>query len=172
VLKWGANEADVAKTGASGFLSNARCKQHAEAGNQFPTQYILNGAFANLDLWSRAGVSPPRAQPLQIADLRNGRATLALDEFGNARGGVRTPYVDVPLVRYGVYMDGPGICELWGYQVPLDPALLRKLYPHRSDYVSKVEAATRRLLDERWVTPEDAAEIVQEAKDAAPEIPR
>jgi hypothetical protein len=49
-------------------------------------------------------VPPPRAQPLEIADLGNTRATLALDELGNARGGVRTPYVDVPLVRYGVYM--------------------------------------------------------------------
>jgi hypothetical protein len=170
VLAWGANDADVAKTGAAGFLSNAQCKQHNEKGNQFPTQYILNGAFANLDRWSREGVPPPRAQSLQIADPRNGRATLQLDEYGNARGGVRTPYVDVPLVRYGVYMDGPGICELWGYQVPLDRAVLKRLYPKPSDYVSKVKAATKRLLDTRWIVPEDAAAIVREAETAAREL--
>jgi hypothetical protein len=167
VLHWGASDADIAKTGASGFLSNARCKQHNETGNQLPTQYLLNGAFANLDRWSREGVPAPRAQPLQIADPLNGRATLELDEFGNARGGVRTPYVDVPSVRYGVYMDGPGICELWGYQVPLDPAVLKRLYPARADYVSKVKAATQRALDERWVTREDAAAIVSEAETTA-----
>jgi hypothetical protein len=167
VLRWGASDADVTKTGASGFLSNARCKQHNESGNQFPTQYLLNGAFANLDRWSREGVPPPRAQPLQIADPRSGRATLELDEFGNARGGVRTPYVDVPLVRYGAYMDGPGICVLWGYQVPLDRAVLKRLYPTPADYVSKVKAATERAADERWVTREDAAAIVSEAEAAA-----
>lgn len=167
VLGWGADDADVAKTGASGFLSNALCKQHREAGNQFPTQYILDGAFANLDRWSRDGVPPPRAQPLQVADPHNGRATLALDEFGNALGGVRTPYVDVPLVRYGVYMDGPGICELWGYQVPLEPAVLKRLYLSPSDYVAKVKAATQRAMDERWVTREDAASITSEAAVAA-----
>jgi hypothetical protein len=167
VLAWGADDADVAKTGAAGFLSNARCKQRDEMGNRFPTQYILNGAFANLDRWSREGVAPPRAERLEVADPLNGRATLQLDEYGNARGGVRTPYVDVPRVRYGVYMDGPGICELWGYQVPLDAAALKRLYPQPSAYVSKVKAATRRALEARWITPEDAARIVTEAEAAA-----
>jgi hypothetical protein len=167
VLAWGADDQDVAKTGAAGFLSNASCKQRNETGNQFPTQYILNGAFANLDRWSRDGVPPPRAEPLQVADPRNGRATLQLDEFGNARGGVRTPYVDVPLVRYGVYMEGPGICELWGYQIPLDPAVLKRLYPRPSDYVSQVTAATQRSREARWLTPEDAAAVVKEAEAAA-----
>jgi hypothetical protein len=167
VLKWGADDADVAKTGAGGFLSNARCKQHDEAGNEFPTQYILDGAFANLDRWSREGIPAPRAEPLRIADPHHGRATLELDEFGNALGGVRSPYVDVPLVRYGVYMDGPGICELWGYQVPLDRAVLKRLYPRASDYVSRVKAATKRVLKERWITIEDAAAIESEAQKAA-----
>jgi hypothetical protein len=170
VLKWGADDADVAKTGAGGFLSNARCKQHDEPGNEFPTQYILNGALANLDRWSREGVPPPSAEPLRVADPHHGRATLELDELGNARGGVRTPYVDVPLVRYGVYMDGPGICELWGYQVPLDRAVLKRLYPRPSDYVSRVKAATQRSLEKRWITSEDAAAIENEAEKEAAEL--
>jgi hypothetical protein len=163
VLQWGAADEDVAKTGAAGFLSNVACAQRNEAGNQFPSQYLLNGAFANLDRWSRENIPPPRAAPLDIRDPANGRATLALDEFGNAKGGVRSPYVDVPLVRYGVYMDGPGICELWGYQVPLAPQVLRRLYRDRADYVSKVTAATQRTLQERWITPQDAKRILSEA---------
>ena len=167
VLKWGAAEADVAKTGAAGFLSDALCKQHGEHGNEFPTQYVLDGAWANLERWSRQGVPPPRAAPLDVRDPHHARATLVLDEFGNAVGGVRTPYVDVPLVRYGVYMDGPGICELWGYQVPLPAPVLERLYPTGRDYLKRVKAATRATVAERWFTPEDGQRVLKEAAAAA-----
>lgn len=163
VLLWGAAEEDVTKTGAGGFLSNAACKQHAETGNLFPTQYVLNAAFANLDRWSRKGVPPPRATPLDVGDPANGRATLALDEHGNALGGLRTPYVDVPRVRYGVYMEGPGICELWGYQVPLSPEVLKRLYPTHAAYVNRVKASTQRAIRDRWILREDGAAIIREA---------
>jgi hypothetical protein len=167
VLMWGAAKADVAKTGAAGFLSDALCKQHGEHGNEFPTQYVLDGAWANLERWSRDRVPPPRAAPLKVQDPHHARATLVLDEFGNAVGGVRTPYVEVPLVRYGVYMDGPGICELWGYQVPLAAAVLKKLYPTSRDYLEKVQAATQVTVAERWFTPEDGRRVIQEAAAAA-----
>lgn len=116
---------------------------------------------------SNAGVPPPRARPLEVRDPLRARATLALDELGNAKGGVRTPYVDVPLVRYGVFMDGPGICELWGYQVPLAAQTLRQLYPSRAVYLARVEEATERTLEERWITRHDADRILSEASAAA-----
>jgi hypothetical protein len=167
VLLWGAAQADVAKTGAAGFLSDAPCKQHGEHGNDFPTQYVLDGAWASLERWSRQRVAPPRAAPLDVRDPRHARATLVLDEFGNAVGGLRTPYVDVPLVRYGAYMDGPGICELWGYQVPLPRAVLARLYPTGQDYLSKVTVATRRAVSAHWLTPHDGERVVAEAAEAA-----
>jgi hypothetical protein len=166
VLRWGANDEDVAKTGAGGFLSNAPCTQRSETGNLFPTQYILNAAFENLDRWSRQGVAPPSATPFEVGNPANGRATLALDAFGNARGGVRSPYVDVPLVRYGVYMDGPGICGLWGYQVKLTPEVLKQLYATQEAYVSKVQASTAQFVQQRWLLKEDASELIKTARTA------
>jgi len=167
VLHWGAADADVARAGAAGFLSNALCTPRGVRGNDFPTQYVLDGAWANLERWSRQGRAPPRATPLDVRDPDHARATLVLDEFGNAVGGLRTPYVDVPLVRYGVYMDGPGICELWGYQVPLSRAVLARLYPSGQAYLAKVTAATRRAVAERWFTPEDGGRVIAEAVVAA-----
>jgi len=166
VLKWGADDADVARTGAAGFLSNAPCQQAAETPNQFPTQYVLNAAWQNLDLWSRKGVAPPRAEPLQVGDPKQARATLALDEVGNAKGGYRTPLVDVPITRYAAYMDGPGICELWGYQTALRPAELKRLYPTRADFLANLKASTRKAVAERRLTARDGAALLKEAASA------
>ena len=66
--------------------------------------------------------------------------------------------------------EGPGICELWGYQVPLDPETLKRLYPDRASYVSKVKAATRKILKEHWITERDAEKIIGEAEDI--QLPR
>ncbi len=166
VLEWGTDTADAAKTGAAGFLSNDKCAQRNESGNEFPTQFVLNAAFANLERWSREFIPPPRAEPFEISDPKNARSTLALDEFGNAKGGLRTPYVDVPTMRYGAYMDGPGICELWGYQVPLSPIVLKRLYPTHASYMAKMKVRTQSAVEERWITAEDAQSILDEAAKA------
>ncbi len=164
VLKWGADDADVAKTGAGGFQSNAPCAQRAESPNLFPTQYVLDAAWSNLERWSRQGVAPPKAEPLRVGDAKRGRATLALDEVGNARGGLRTPYVEAPVVRYGAYMDGPGICELWGYQTALNPADLKRLYPTRAAFLAKIRAATQKAVADRRLTARDGRKVLQEAE--------
>ena len=49
------------------------------------------------------GVVPPRAQPIGFDDTTaNHGSRLALDGQGNVQGGVPSPYVDVPVVQYGV----------------------------------------------------------------------
>ena len=35
-------------------------------------------------------------------DEQNDGSRMALDENGNPRGGIRTPYVDVPMAKYGI----------------------------------------------------------------------
>jgi hypothetical protein len=43
------------------------------------------------------------------------------DEHGNALGGIRTPYVDVPIAALsGLGQTGSILCLLFGTTVPLD----------------------------------------------------
>ena len=51
---------------------------------EFPLRYIMNGAFANLDLWVRTGTPPPRADRLVAINPGTPESALALDQFGNA----------------------------------------------------------------------------------------
>jgi len=120
--------------------------------HEFPLQYIMNGAFANLDIWVREGVPPPRAERLATTGEYPDVA-FVLDELGNIKGGVRTPYVDVPMATY-----------TWnGKVIPFDDALLKRLYPNPENYVNKVIAQTDTLFRDRWITGVDAEKIKQQA---------
>jgi hypothetical protein len=118
----------------------------------FPLRYIMNGAFANLDLWVRYGIPPPRAERLATTG-EYPNVEFVLDQFGNIRGGVRTPYIDVPIVTYG-----------WNGKVtPFNDKLLKQLYPSHEHYVRKVVAQTDGLLKDRWITVSDAELMKEQA---------
>ncbi len=127
----------------------------------FPIKrYIINAAYANLDRWVRTGTAPPRAERLAIRNVGTPQAAFDTDEFGNAKGGVRHPYVEVPTATYSG--NTPGQCGNLAMKVPFDWARLQALYGTPKNYTDKVTASLDRLLRERWVTESDANRIKAE----------
>jgi hypothetical protein len=158
---------DIARTSGANLAVSTGCKQDGAPGNDVPFGFVVNGAFANLEAWSRQGVPPPRGQPMNVTDPGTPQARLAVDKHGNALGGVRTPQLDVPIATYHARMDGPGICELWGWREPFPRATLTRLYRSKQDYVGKVKANVAELVAQRWLEPEDGAALVGRASSAA-----
>ena len=87
------------------------------------------GAFTAVGLnhlieWIANGKTPPHAPPIAVdQDTANDGSHLALDELGNAKGGVRNVWVDVPIATYGVFGKGKTtaqdrLCQLAGTEVP------------------------------------------------------
>ena len=67
----------------------------------------------------------------QRVEVRNGgtpQAAFVFDEFGNAVGGVRSPYLDVPASTYRAKTPGQGVCGNLLSIVPFDWVRLEKLY--------------------------------------------
>jgi hypothetical protein len=146
-----------------------------------------DAAFANLDQWVRKGVPAPRAPRIEIAGAPSpvvaagacaatqGGATLkpaaapqpVVDEFGHARGGVRTPYVDAPIASYAISSKGPGSCPEMGHVTPLEKARLVMLYGDARGYAAKLKTAVDRLVKERWLTAGDAQRVTAELTAAA-----
>ena len=123
------------------------------------------GAFTALGLnhlieWIAKGTPPPHAPPIEVDQNTAGDGShLALDEYGNARGGVRNVWVDVPIATYGVFGKGKTtatdrLCLLAGTEVPLPEATLRKLYRDRSEYTMKANRRLESLVSEGWFLPE------------------
>jgi hypothetical protein len=99
-------------------------------------------------------------------NLTNDGSRLELDQFGNAKGGVRNTYTDVPIAKYGVPNSGPGQCSLLGYQTPLPAATLAELYKNSGHYVSEVNVRLQELIGEGWFPPEYADVVRSDAKGA------
>ena len=129
--------------------------------------YVAQGALTALDSWVRGGRPPASTQPLKLA--QGGRAgvepVLALDANGNARGGVRSPWVDVPVMR----LSGKGdpndfIGMLAGTVEPFDQARLARLYPGgKADYLARFTRALDRSIARRHIVAEDRQEILDVA---------
>ena len=81
-----------------------------------------------------------------------------MDTHGNAIGGVRTTYVDVPTAAYHTCV------MLSGYKVPFSRERLAELYASPEDYVSRVDRRLDELVRDGWYLEEDAEEIRSEAR--------
>ena len=136
------------------------------------------GAFTAVGLhhlieWIATGTAPPHAPPIEVdQNPANDGSHLALDEYGNARGGVRNVWVDVPIATYGVFGKGKTaaqdrLCLLAGTEVPLPEATLRKLYRDKADYEQKVNDRLAQLVKEGWFMPEYVADVKRDVNATA-----
>ena len=137
-----------------------------EAINCGPQQhYVLMAALAHLEQWAREGTPAPHAPLLATTGERD---TLALerDEHGNVRGGLRTPWVDVPTaVLTGIGATGGGFTFLFGVTRPFDGSQLAAMYPGGVDeYIGKFESAAASARAEGYLLDEDISEIVGVAR--------
>jgi hypothetical protein len=88
-----------------------------------------------------------------------------LDENGNARGGIRTPWVDAPVAKLsGLGQTGPTFCALFGTTVPFDEATLDELYPDHASYVAAVRSSAERAVRRGFLRRPDADLLVLAAE--------
>ena len=116
-------------------------------------QHIITGIYRNLKDWSSLGIPLPKASYLQITGPYPDTDFL-YDEHGNQTGGVRSHYVDVPAA---VYLDD-------GTIIPFSPEKLRALYGTKEKWLAEVSRRLEEMTEERWILPEGAAAMLEEAR--------
>ena len=93
--------------------------------------------------------------------------TAAVDGVGNALGGVRSPFVDTPLVRYAAQADPGALCKLRGNEFPLDAATLASLYDSPEDYLDQFTAGLDETIEAGFLREADRDELLDLAADGA-----
>jgi hypothetical protein len=166
--------ADVARAGV--LQPPPVCTEISTYGlTDFPLEYFMNGAFANLDAWVRSGTIPPKTPWIKVKNVPGVPFPVAeLDQYGNAVGGVPVPYIEVPIATYYTRSTATDprnnlYCSLSGYKIPFKKEILTQLYPTHDAYVEKVKESVETLVRERLITQDDGLKIIKEAEQA--EVP-
>jgi hypothetical protein len=146
----------------------------ADPLSTFPVQAYMSVALDHLLKWVDKGTVPPRAPRILLdRDQSNDGSMMALDQYGNPQGGIRTVYVDVPTAKYVIrpaalnpvvanaapYIAAGGqnaanlMCGLSTAQIAFAPAKLKELYKSKQGYVKSVETRLTALEKSGWSLP-------------------
>jgi Alpha/beta hydrolase domain len=154
-----------------------------EEPSDFPMDMLCGGALLNLRRWAVDQVPAPRserlifsADPAGRRGLRGEARPLERDEHGNAVGGVRSPWVDVPVASYYPHssttvspssssptnsgasrpmLEPADIADLMGCMTPFTPDKLRALYGTPENYRRRFDVALERMYEQRWIAEAD-----------------
>jgi len=142
-------EADYLKLGLGDRLKKI---PHEKYWNQMCV-HVTAGAYNNLKAWIKDGTPPPRAEKIGLLGNYPDTA-FELDQFGNHLGGIRHPYLDVPIARF----DDETNIEMF------DISLRNRLYSDKSDYISKVRAHAEKMVKDRWILPPAVDMLITQAE--------
>lgn len=158
------------------------CKQPI---SRYPLAAYMSVALNHLWQWIDKGIVPPHGDRFYVDyNTAGDDSLLALDEFGNVRGGIRTTYTDVPAAKFGVPNSGAEppiknphpfiaargeaaqnqLCGLANYQIGFTPAQLKKLHKDKKTYVAKVMARYDELVKAGWALPVYRPVILEDAE--------
>jgi hypothetical protein len=122
--------------------------------NDLPLAYYINGLLEKLHIWAAQGVAPEAVQPIE----KSRDFQLVRDEYGNVKGGLRSPFLDVPAASYygsvnGAELDVTGVMERFSKQK------LVSLYGSTEAYLEKFDAYTDRQRLEGWIIVSDSRKM-------------
>jgi len=125
--------------------------------------HLANAVYSNLDAWVRDGTPPPPGSD-RFLEL-NPDNSIKRDAVGNALGGVRPYWVEVPTSTFVFHSDVDpadpahgGQCSSIGHEVPFSPGALAELYENHGAYVKQVTHHLNDLVDQGYLLRPDAQE--------------
>jgi Alpha/beta hydrolase domain len=120
--------------------------------------YVLQAALSQLCDWVRTDRPAPSAVPIELSD-----AQPILDTNGLTQGGVRTPWVDVPIARTsGAGSEESTMSSIFGSGELFDAATLRRLYPGgAADYLQRFTVSLDSAVQSGFILAADREEILQ-----------
>jgi hypothetical protein len=127
--------------------------------------YVVQAAIAGLHRWARGGEPAPNGERIALSEANHPQ--LVLDENGLAQGGIRTPWVDIPVAKTSGMTSGIGndesvMSKIFGSGEPFDTVTLSRLYPGGSaEYLAQFTQALDRAIASGFILAADRQEILE-----------
>lgn len=140
------------------FSTLANGVRPGEKLSQYAGAEVFRAIAENTVAWLMRGVAPPRAELIEVA---NGQ--IVRDVYGNAKGGVRSPYVDQPTVHYiaaapTAANENP-FRRLIGMEEPISPENLRAMYGTKEAYLARFNKGIDNMVFDRFLMADDADKL-------------
>jgi hypothetical protein len=149
------------------------CVVRANSANTFA---VVSAAVAALDRWVRDGTLPTHSPRITLGSDPSAADPVARDRFGNAKGGIRLPELEVPTATItGIANTAPpgalplfqSFCRLFGQTHPFTSSQLASLYPTHRDYVEEYRDAVDAAVAKHFVVRADG-DVLKATAAAAP----
>ena len=135
--------------------------------NDIQLSYYINGALEMLHQWAANGTLPPASSLIERDEAGNA----VLDEHGNGVGGVRSPYVVVPLATYFANARATAdqvnqvVGNVNGSMEYFSKDKLSELYPSEEHYLALFNEAVDQQVEDKLLLPFDAKSMKEWAKE-------
>ncbi len=132
--------------------------------NDMHVEYYICGLLEKLHIWASQKIAPEVYEPMERTE-----EDLVRDAFGNAKGGLRTSYVEVPIATYVASNpdDPEGICGTMEY---FTESTVKQLYGSEEGYLSKFKEYTLKQQEEGWISKTDAEKMIIWSREAVKHI--
>ena len=148
---WRAQARDLTLSGPNPDAAGMACSMNRGTSN-----FTHRMSVFHTQRWLEKGATPPSGPRLQ----RDDAGDVARDANGLALGGIRYPFIEVPIA----YNSAEG-CPLFGQYIPWSKDKILSLYPTREDYLSKIDAVVSARVHEGLLLKEDGDFVKAEARE-------
>jgi Alpha/beta hydrolase domain len=129
----------------------------------FPFDAFVRAALTGLFGWAEDATPPPLAPRITIAEI-DAVSAADVDDHGNALGGVRSPFLDVPLACFEVHSTPGPMCKLAGRETVLPVSVLATRYGSVRNYLDEFSASLDTTIRAGFLLEADRAAITTAAE--------
>ncbi len=155
----GTSHADTYIVG--GYASQLGCTSPINSG---PQHEVVQSAFVAFNNWVTKGTLPPVRSRIEMTSSK--ASPFVLDRWGNVKGGIRTPAVDVPTSTLsGLAPKGSTvICSLFGSTTTFTPSQLVARYGTKAGYPKEYTKSLDKAIAAGFILNADRAALLKQAQ--------
>lgn len=125
--------------------------------NNIPVEYHVNALFDRMHEWASEKKTPPI-----VEDLKRDKNGFKRDEFGHALGGIRSPFIEVPVAYYKASV---GVGETNGQMEYFSKEKLKEIYETKENYLDKFKSCVENQIKIGLLTKKDGNRAINRARE-------